>query len=123
MIKAKLILLFVTFILFSCPSESSGGYGTTSKAFIFSLNNKEGLKPFKSNVTIPGYAIYRRSGYGPAFGYGGNIHIADQANSNANSFTRFGHFYSVPSGVTDPQTILAGSYYFTPDDWEVFYLA
>ena len=30
--------------------ESSGGYGKTSNAFIFSLNNSEGLAPFVSKV-------------------------------------------------------------------------
>ena len=123
MIKAMLMLLFVTLFLFSCSSESSGSRGYTSKAFIFSLSNKEDLKPFKSNVSRPAYAINRWSAYGPIFGYTGDIFIADQANSNSNSFTDFGSDYPEPSGVTDPKTILAGSNYFTPDDWEVFYLA
>ena len=124
MIKAMLMLLFVTLFLFSCSSESSGDYGTTSKAFIFSLNNKEGLKPFKSNVRLPARAIRRFSRYGPIFGYD-NIVIFDQANSNSNSRARFGYYnyYYVPSGVTSLYTILSGSNSFTPDDWEVFYLS
>ncbi len=103
-------------------SESSGGYGYTSNAFIFSLRNKEGLGPFKSMVTSAQYAIYRSSGYGPTFGAGHNIYIADNANSNTNSYTNFGTYYSVPSGVKDRKTILAGTYNFTPDEVEVFYL-
>ena len=122
MIKAMSMLLFVTLFLFSCSSESSGGFGNTSKAFIFSLSNKEDLKPFKSNVTRPERAIHRSSAYGPIFG-SGNIFIADRANSNSISYAHLGFSYSVPSGVTDQKTILAGSYSFTPDDWEVFYLA
>ena len=117
------MLLFLTLFLFSCSSEPSGYYSYTSNAFIFSLSNKEDLKPFKSKVRKPASAIYRHSSYGPIFG-GVDILIADQANNNSNSRAyRFGHSYYVPSGVTDRRTILAGSSHFTPDDWEVFYLA
>ena len=122
MIKSDVNVIICYFVLFSCSSESSGGRGHTSKAFIFSLSNKEDLKPFKSNVRDPEYAINSRPEYGPIFGYV-DIAIADQANSNSYSYTNFARSYSVPSGVTNPQTILAGSYRFTPDDWEVFYLA
>ena len=72
-------------------------------------------------VTNPTYAIYRNSGYGPTFG-GHDIYIADNENSNTRSSTYFGHSYSVPSGVQDRKTILAGTYNFTPDEVEVFYL-
>ena len=97
--------------------------GSTSNAFIFSLRNKEGLGPFKSMVRKPSNAIYRHSGYGPIFGHGWDIFIANNANSNQNSYTYFGHSYSLPSGVHDQSTLLAGTQTFTPDDWEVFYLA
>ena len=120
--KAMLMLLFLTLFLFSCSSESSGGRSYTSNAFIFSLSNKEDLKPFKSKVSRPEYAIDRYSG-GPTFGDGPDLHITNQANSYRRSYTNFGSSYSVPSGVTDRYTILAGSSFFTPDDWEVFYLA
>ena len=81
------------------------------------------MPPFKSMVTRPSRAIYRDSGYGPTFGRG-HVHIADNGNSNANSYAKFGGYndYSVPNGVQDISTILAGTYIFTPDDWEVFYL-
>ena len=73
-------------------------------------------------VTRPSNAIRQYSSYGPTFGGGLDIHIAYNANSNTNSYTYFGHSYSVPSGVQDRLTILAGTYKFTPDDVEVFYL-
>ena len=73
-------------------------------------------------VTIPRFAIYRESGYGPIFGAGNDIFIASNANSNTNSISNFGHSYSAPSGVQDKTTILAGTYKFTPDEVEVFYL-
>ncbi|XP_073249635.1 uncharacterized protein [Porites lutea] len=95
----------------------------TSKSFIFSLRDKEGLAPFKSMVTDPSRAIYDSPGYGPTFGWGYDINIVDNANQNTNSYTGFGTSYAVPSGVTDRHTILAGTYSFSPDEVEVFYLA
>ena len=73
-------------------------------------------------MTKSSYAIDRKSSYGPTFGGGHDIHIANNANSNTNSYTNFGYAYSVPSGVQDRRTILAGTYNFTPDEVEVFYL-
>ena len=106
----------------SC-SGSSGGYSYSSSAFIFSLINKEGLAPFKSMVKIPKYAIYKVRSFGPIFGGGNDILISDNANINICSYTNFnGRYYSVPSRVHNSRTILAGSYYFTPDEVEVFYL-
>ena len=73
-------------------------------------------------VTNPSYAIHRWSSYGPTFGGGHDIQIANNANSNTNSYTDFGNSYSAPSGVQNRLTILAGTYTFTPDEVEVFYL-
>jgi len=105
-------------------SSVYGSYGSTSNAFIFSLRNKEGLGPFKSMVADPSRAVYRYSGYGPTFGRGFDIYIANNANSNTRSHSDFGEYsvYSVPSEVQDHHTILAGSRNFTPDEVEVFYL-
>ena len=67
-------------------------------------------------------AIYRSSSYGPTFGGGHDIAIRDNANSNTNSYSNFGYSYSLPSGIKDRKTILAGTFKFTPDEVEVFYL-
>ena len=100
--------------------ESSGSYGFTRKAFIFSISNKEELDPFVSEVRWPDYAIYRESWWGPCFGH--DIEIRHNANSNDNSYARFGSVYPAPAAVQDPKTILAGTYRFSPDEVEVFYL-
>ena len=68
-------------------------------------------------------AIYRGSSYGPTFGWGHDIHIADNANQNTGSYTNCGSTYSPPNGVTDKSTILAGTHTFSPDEVKVFYLA
>ena len=109
-------------IFFLSYLASTDSYGSTSNAFIFSLINKEGLAPFKSMVNSPSNAIYRSPSYGLTFGGGHDISIKNNANSNTNSYTSFGNSYSVPSGVQDRRTILAGTYSFSPDEVEVFYL-
>ena len=75
-------------------------------------------------VADPSNAIYRYPSYGPTFGGGHDIHIHDNANSNTGSYTDFGQHndYSVPSGVKDQYTILAGTGNFSPDEVEVFHL-
>ena len=99
--------------------ESSGDYGFTRKAFIFSISNKEELDPFVSEVRRPDWAIYRLSGFGPVFG---GIYIANNANSNSLSLARLGWAYPAPAAVQDRYTILAGTERFSPDEVEVFYL-
>ena len=100
--------------------ESSGGWGFTRKAFIFSISNKEELDPFVSEVRKPDRAIYRRSGYGPCFG--DDIEIDNNANSNSSSYAGLGRYYPAPAAVQNPNTILAGTYHLSPDEVEVFYL-
>ena len=111
--------------------ESSGGWSFSSKAFIFSISNKEELDPFVSEVWSPDSLIYRWSGSGPVFGSVfdsilmlpiSNIYIVNNANSNSYSYARLGWSYPAPAAVQDPNTILAGTPYFSPDEVEVFYL-
>ena len=97
-----------------------GGYGVTSNAFIFSLNNVEGLAPFMSKVKqgFKQFAIYRHSANGPGFG----IDLVIDA-TISQSRARLGSFYSVPASVKDKLAILKGpGTYFSPDNVEVFYL-
>ena len=65
-------------------------------------------------------AIYRRSAYGPTFGWG--IGITDNTNSDSYAFARLGSGYPAPAAVQDRYTILAGTERFSPDEVEVFYL-
>ena len=67
------------------------------------------------------YAIYRYQGYGPTFGNGWDIYISDNSNSNNDSHTYLSN-YETPKGANKPTTILSGTLFFSPDDWEVFYL-
>ena len=111
--------LFYVFLCFVFL-ESSGGYAETLNAFIFSLNNFETLAPFVSKPKKTRKAIYRHSFYGPKFGE--DLVIYRNAVNKKNSEARLDSRYSVPPGVHDPLTVLAGTQYFSPDEVEVFYL-
>ena len=110
------------FFCFVLLAESSGRYGETPNAFIFSLDNFEKLAPFLSKVK-PGKtvkAIDRHSFYGPKFGFDLVIYL-DAVNIQ-NSQANLGAYYSVPDAVQDRSAVLAGTNYFSPDEVEVFYL-
>ena len=103
--------------------DSSSGYAEAPNAFIFSLNNSEGLAPFVSKVKPEwrGRAIQRHSFYGPKFGDDlVIIYLNDKTFSKAD----LGVVYSVPASVNDKgSTILKGpGQYFSPEKVEVFYL-
>ena len=105
--------------------ESSGDYGATSEAFIFSLNNSEGLAPFVSKVKqgSAGKAIQREGYNGPTFGQDLVIHVEESRKRYSKAI--LGAYYPVPDSVSDKgSTILTGKnrVYFSPDEVEVFYL-
>ena len=103
--------------------ESSGGYAETPNAFIFSLNDFEGLAPFVSKVKKEKTkeAIERRSDNGPVFGQ--DLLIFFNSQSGRQSHTDFGHHYSVPASVMVKLANLEWHQRtFSPDEVEVFYL-
>ena len=109
---------------------SSCSYHYDSAAFLFSLINKPGWQPLKLDQTGKynyrrRYSIFSCSSYGPTFGGGHDIYIANNAASNTNSYSELGHTYGPPSGYSYrssfADSFLAGSYRFRPDEVEVFY--
>ena len=89
--------------------------------------NKDNLPPFKSPVyRNKGHALYTNAGYGPTFGGGKDIRISNNANANTDSFTNLGRTYRLPSGYsyssTKARNLLTGTYKFTPNEVETFYL-
>ncbi|XP_015765774.1 PREDICTED: sushi, von Willebrand factor type A, EGF and pentraxin domain-containing protein 1-like isoform X2 [Acropora digitifera] len=104
-------------------SSTSATYGETLKAFIFSLKNKEALPPFKCLAKDKRKAIYKRSVFGPSFGKGPCIRIKS---ARDRSKAVICEPYSVPAEVSkaNPQKALVGSARdFSPNNYEVFYLA
>ena len=99
--------------------ESSGSWGETPNAFIFSLNNYESVAPFLSKVKPKdkGAAIERLEDHGPKFGADLIITL------NEKSEASLGGYYSAPSSVNEEENILKGpGQNFLPDEVEVFYL-
>ena len=98
-------------------------YGYDSEAFLFSLVNEPGWAPVKLNQSGDNsrrqYSIYSCSYYGPTFGGGHDIYIANNAYSSS-SYSSF-YTYRPPSGYSSGSSFLAGSYSFTPDEIETFF--
>ena len=96
-------------------------------AFLFSLKNKDNLKPFQAPLYPSSHnAFYHYFDYGPIFGGGHDLLISKNANSNTGSYTSFGGTYQPPPGYTpsaaNTDALLAGTNSFTPSEVEVFYL-
>ncbi|XP_067041439.1 uncharacterized protein [Acropora muricata] len=98
---------------------SAYNYIYSPNAFIYSLRNYYGYGYFKNDVTSPSHATYSHSGYGPTFGSGHDIYLADNAGYNYNS-------YFSCSGYNDrycDNYLWVGSYNFCPSNAEVYYEA
>jgi len=111
-------------------TSSSCSWHYNSAAFLFSLVNKPGWQPLKLDqiewrYSSYGYSIYSCSSYGPTFGCGYDVYIANNAASNIKSYTYLGATYGPPAGnsvgSSFTKSFLAGSYHFRPDEVEVFY--
>ena len=114
-----------------CRHYLPGGcrYGSSSKAFIYSLTNNNGsghavYNPVKLRVKSDKYheAVTRCDSRGPMFG-SVDIYISENSASNRNSYAFCGYSYPLPPGYVSFHrcTFYAGSHHFTPTDIEVFY--
>lgn len=59
----------------------------------------------------------------PSFGGGMDLHLADQCNSNSNSYCNLGHSYYLPNiafGTEQAKNYLCGSAQFTVDEMEIY---
>ena len=74
-------------------------------------------------------AMYNCYSYGPTFGDGNDIYIADRANTKKDSYTQCGSGYQAPLGFSIAEQVaagrhcdyFAGTFQFTPSNVEVFY--
>ena len=111
--------------MFCCfvSSASPGGYQYSTNTFLYSLKNYYGYGYFKQDITNGYYstAIYNNNGYGPTFGGGHDMKIADYAGGNTNSCV---NCHSYRSGPYCSYKIWVGTLYgnnFCPDELEVYY--
>lgn len=73
----------------------------------------------------PANAIYNNRNYGPTFGGGHDLHLANNAGKSRSSYSNLGYSYKPPSnyryGAVKTKSLLAGSYNFYVDEYEVYY--
>ena len=101
-------------------SAGTPAYISSSKAFIYSLRNYYGYGYFKRDVTSFSYATLSNFNYGPTFGGGHDIQLANDAGSNYRSYSSFCSSYR---GPYCSKYVFTGSRYFRPSNAEVYYEA
>lgn len=102
--------------------SQKGSYETDQNSFIFSLVNKD-KKPMVLHCSESQYAISGNSSFGPTFGGGLDIYIADKSNLNLSNYSNLGFTYKHPQyvyGSDEAKSFLAGSYNFQTLEIEVF---
>ena len=69
--------------------------------------------------------MYCNYNYGPTFGSGHDLRISDNYDKGTNSYSYLGNTYKLPTGysygTTQAKSLLADSYYFKMDEYEVFF--
>jgi hypothetical protein len=101
----------------------TGGYQQAEGAFLFRLTDgtMAGAQPVMLPCSELTNGVYDNDSYGPVFGRGHDIHIADNAGNNSESYSNGGYSFTLPAGHTgEKHTFLAGSRNFTPSEIEVF---
>ena len=103
---------------------SDDAYFQSNNAFLFSLKNSDN-QHYKMTVKSPDRAIRCFPSRGPTFGGGNDLRISDKCHVNTYSYSDLGHTYKLPTGYvynTDQgKRLLAGTYTFKVDEYEVFY--
>lgn len=110
--------VFFIFIIILISGVS--GYKQCTESFLFSLVNPSGSEPTKMPLrgTNNNNGIYCNSSYGPIFGGGHDLLIANGANANSNSSSNLGSSYECPPHAN--ASFLVGQTNFTVSELEVF---
>jgi len=102
--------------------NSTNNYKTTSNSWIYSLDAKE---KYKQKPNQAHYGVYCYSSYGPTFGGGHDIYIANNCNTGNPCYSNYGYSFetkNVTYSTTQAQSHLAGSYNFRVEEIEVFHI-
>jgi len=98
--------------------STTNGYKNHSEGFIFTLSNPHNIPPTKyPRKQQSTFAIFSYSTYGPTFGNGHDIYVANNSNQNSTSYTNFPYAYEDSTGKG--QNTFTGAKYFTTTDIEV----
>eukprot|EP00331_Platyophrya_macrostoma_P015794 CAMPEP_0176471350 /NCGR_PEP_ID=MMETSP0127-20121128/41082_1 /TAXON_ID=938130 /ORGANISM="Platyophrya macrostoma, Strain WH" /LENGTH=449 /DNA_ID=CAMNT_0017865985 /DNA_START=27 /DNA_END=1376 /DNA_ORIENTATION=+ len=100
--------------------DSSNNYKTTTNSFLFSIDRKQ---KYEQKAGQTSNSIYAYATYGPTFGGGHDIYIADNCNSGTSCYSYFPYSYDCKE-YSNPSSSdwLAGAYNFKVDEIEVFAL-
>jgi hypothetical protein len=97
-------------------------YVRDENAFIFSLTNQQNT-PLLMRTSHPHESIYSHPNYGPVFGKGHDIFIADNSNQNTLSHAYICHTYEHPKYLhskTEAMKFLASRTHFQTAEIEIF---
>jgi hypothetical protein len=92
---------------------------SSQKSFLFTLKNAVNIQPRTFKLSNGSNAIYCQSDYGPTFGGGYEIYVADNCNANTSNYTKFGNAYMNDTGIAG-MAVFTGEQYFTVKEIEVF---
>lgn len=95
-------------------------YKNTANSWLFSMDHKE---KYKQKANQSHYGVYCYSSYGPTWGGGHDIYIANNCNTGNSCYSNFGYTFDSKNNAystTQAQSHLAGSYNFTVEEIEVF---
>ena len=116
-----LFSLTAPFKFFLQKGSGFSEYKLCTNSFLFSLVNPVGTGPTKMPL-IGGngeHGICCSSGYGPAFGAGHDLCIANNPNGGSGSYTMLNNSYQCPPNQKK-HTFLAGTQSFRVNEYEVF---
>ncbi|KAI8123466.1 putative small nuclear ribonucleoprotein E [Lucilia cuprina] len=101
-------------------TSRKGVYIHSERAFLFALNAGVSESPLKFDIVKKPYAICYHPDCGPIFGAGADLLIANNCNTNKDSYSNLPHSYD---GNNASYETLFGDYNFTITDYEVYTVA
>jgi hypothetical protein len=111
--------LFGGFTTIGWDSNNSYKRDDRRESFLFTIRNPHNISSRKFALSNPSQAILCYPSYGPTFGNGWDIHVADNSNSNTNSYSNLGSGYVNDTGVNGRE-VFTGECNFTVKEIEVF---
>jgi hypothetical protein len=119
MIETTTECIFGGFTPIGWDSSNSWKEDSAKQSFLFRIKDHRNSEPHAFPLSSSSYAICCNSSYGPTFGTGHNIHVADSCHQNKSSYTNLGKNYVNDTGLDGTQ-VFTGEQYFTVREIEVF---
>jgi hypothetical protein len=111
--------IFGGFTLIGWHLKSEWKADNSKQSFVFSIKNARNGDPKSFPFTNSSQAIYCNSSYGPTFGNGFDIYVANNCNENTNSYTNLGTDYRNDTGLNGTE-VFTGEQHFQVKEIEVF---